>query len=219
MAAAFETFLDAFSAVAGRCAVVGVAWRGARAPPCRRRAPPVTGATGFRRCYAAAVLIASCNGTLLVDNDGKLGIAERGGGWVGTALFVAVLLAVISIGSGVTLLATMGEVGALVPVGIGLVSAGIAVLLFKRWRRDRASTTFPAPWLVFDLPAGVVRDSAGAVLGKIGQVRVATEMQLASSSKMLVAYCPSKVVIARGTPFGDSVADFERALKSRGIGA
>jgi LPXTG-motif cell wall-anchored protein len=165
------------------------------------------------------VLLASCNGTLLIESDGKLGIAERGGGWLGTALFVAVLLAVIPIGAGATLLATTGELAGLVPVGIGGVAAGVAGLLFKRKRRDDASTHFPAPWLVFDLRGGVVRDGAGAVLGELARVRVATEGQLASSSKMLVAYCPSKVVIARGTPFGDSVADIERALKSRGIGA
>lgn len=163
------------------------------------------------------MILASCNGTLLVESEGKLGIAERGGGWVGTALFVAVLLAVIPIGAGIGLLTT-GEVAGLVPVAIGGFSAGVAALLFKRKRRDKAATTLPAPWLVFDLPAGVVRRGTGAELCKIDQVRIATEMQLASSSRMLVVYCPSRVVIARGTPFGESVADFERALKNRGIG-
>lgn len=165
------------------------------------------------------MLLASCNGTILVDDGGKLGVAERGGGWVGTALFVAVLLTVIPIVSGVAVVATTGELGGLVPVGIGALSAVVAVLLFKRRRRDKASTTYPAPWLVFDVPAGVVRNSKGAVLGKIAEVRLVTEGQITSSSKMLVAYCPSKVELARGTPFGDSVADFERALKSRGVGA
>lgn len=152
-----------------------------------------------------------------METDGKLGVVEQGGGWVATALFVAGLLTLITLSSGVGLLFT-GYIGGLAPLAVTLIAGWITVLLFRRRKRDKAMTTFPAPWLVFDVPAGVVRDAAGAVIGKLDQVKIVKEGQVTSSASMLVAYCPAKIVLARGNPFGDSVEGFQNALKSRGIG-
>ena len=152
------------------------------------------------------MVAASCNGTLLVETDGKLGVVEQGGSWVVTALFVAGLLTLITLSSGVGLLFT-GYIGGVAPLGVTLITGWITVLLFRRRERDRAMTTFPAPWLVFDVPAGVVRDAAGAVIGKLDEIKIVKEGQVTSSSSMLVAYCPARFVLARGNPFGDSVED------------
>jgi len=164
------------------------------------------------------MVVATCNGALLVETDGKLGVVERGGGWVGTALFVAGLLTLIAFSSGIGLLATGYIVAGITPLGMGVLAGWITVLLFRRRQRDKAMTTLPAPWLVFDVPAGVVRNAAGAEIGKLDQVKVVKEGQVTSSSSMLVAYCPAKIVLARGNPFGDSIDGFKNALKSRGIG-
>lgn len=155
---------------------------------------------------------------LLVERDGKLGVVEQGGGWVVTALFVAGLLTLITLTSGVGLLFT-GYIGGLAPLGVTLIAGWITVLLFRRRKLDKATTTFPDPWLVFDVPAGVVRDAAGAVIGKLDQIKIVKEGQVTSSSSKLVAYCPAKIVLARGNPFGDSIEGFLNALKSRGIGS
>lgn len=161
--------------------------------------------------------LARCNGTILVDDGGKLGIVESGGGWIGTAIFVALLLAVLPAMSGVAMILADQPAG-FAMVAVSVLAAAAAVVLVQRKRRDQAATTHPAPWLVFDVPAGVVRDRTGAVLGPIDQVRLVRVGQLASSSRALAAYCPAKIVIARGTPFGDSVEQLEHALRSRGIG-
>ena len=52
------------------------------------------------------MVVASCNGAVLIEAEGKLGVVERGGGWVHTALFVAGLLTLIALGSGIGLLIT-----------------------------------------------------------------------------------------------------------------
>lgn len=166
------------------------------------------------------MVLAKCNGTWLVDEAGKLGVVERGGAWVTTAMFIALLMTVIPGVAGVAMLAS-GE-RSVVPIPFLAISAAAAfafVLLLRHKRRANADTAVPAPWLVFDVPGNVVLDSAGAVLCQLDQVSLAKVGQMASSSRALVAYCPNETVIARGNPFGDSVADLEHALRSRGIGS
>ena len=71
-----------------------------------------------------------------------------------------------------------------------------------------------APWLV--LEGGLLRDAAGNVLAPVAQIRVVRSFQLGSSSKALALELPGKkLVIARGTPFGDSVDELEAALLAR----
>lgn len=178
----------------------------------------MTAAARRRMVPCGPVELARCNGTILVEHDGKLGLVELGGGWIGTAIFVAILLAVIP-GVGGAFLITVNPPAGLAMVAIAAVAATAAVLLIKRKRRSKESTAQPTPWLVFDLTARVVRNSSGAALGSLDQVRLERVFQAGSSSKALAVFCPSKIVIARGTPFGDEVDQLERTLRSRGIGA
>lgn len=78
--------------------------------------------------------LARCNGTMLVDDDGKLGLVERGGGWVNTAIFVAVLLAFIPGGAAVALVMG-GQPGGAVLLPFSAVSTVAAVLLIRHKRR------------------------------------------------------------------------------------
>jgi hypothetical protein len=161
--------------------------------------------------------LARCNGMVLVQHGSTLGVVERGGGWVPTAGFVAVLLAGILAVNAVVMLAR-----GLWVVGLPLLAAGgaagaAAVVLGHR-RRRLAADAPPAPWLVFDLGARVVRDGRGAVVGSLDGLRLARVFQVGSSSKALAVYCPAKIVIARGNPFGDDVGEVEAALRRHGVG-
>jgi hypothetical protein len=162
-------------------------------------------------------VIARCNGTQLVEDGRTLGLVEQGGGWLGTAVFVTVLVAAIVGVNGVAF-AAMGNlaVGAGM-IGGALVPAALAVA-FLRAKRRRAAAPPGRPWLVFDLDARTLRDEGGAVIAPLDQVRLARTWQAGSSSKALTArHAGGRIVIARGTPFGDAVDDLERALAARGI--
>ena len=165
---------------------------------------------------AAMGVIARCNGTLLVEDGDRLGVVEQGGGWVGTALFVTGLIALILAGNGIFWLTQVPALGAGLLAGAALAIAA-AVALFRA-RRRRAAAPPAAPWLVFDLGAGALRDGAGATISPLDQVRIARAWQAGSSSKALVVnHRGGKVVVARGTPFGDDVDAIEHALRARGV--
>ena len=155
--------------------------------------------------------LARCNGTLLVAEGDTVGVVERGGGWIGTAIFVAVLVAVFTgIGGAAALTASLAA-GAVV-LAIAVASSVLAFALIKKKRRN-ATGALPSPWLVFDRAAGVVRNERGETVGPLAGLRIERVFQAGSSSKALAVFCPNRVVVARGNPFGDDVDGFEAALR------
>jgi hypothetical protein len=162
-------------------------------------------------------VIARCNGTLLVEDGPRLGVVAQGGGWTGTALFVTVLVAaILGINGAVMIVIASPAVGAGLLAGAALAAAAAVALV--RARRRRAAAAPGRPWLTFDLAAGVLRGGDDAVIAPLAQVRLARTWQAGSSAKALTAHHGGgKIVIARGTPFGDAVDELERALAARGI--
>lgn len=154
--------------------------------------------------------IARCNGTIVVEDGDKIGIVEKGGGWLGTAVFVTALVGIIATLAGGVLVVTVGVAG-LIPQGIGI--AGI-VLASRFYRRKKLVATgpLPPPWLVFDRGAGAVFDKGGRRLCALTDLKIERVFQAGSSSKALAVLCPMKIVVARGTPFGDEVDAVEQAL-------
>lgn len=160
-------------------------------------------------------IIARCNGTVLTEDDGRLGLVEIGGGWLGTALFVSVLVASIASINGAVLLAIGPRIAGAAVLGLGLGAAFVATRFWRMRRRIRDRGPGP-PWLIFDPARGLVCDGSGNPLAPLAQVRLARSFQLGSSSKALTLELPNrKLVLARGTPFGDSVEDLEQALRAR----
>jgi hypothetical protein len=156
--------------------------------------------------------LARCNGTVVVQDRENVGIVAVGGGWIGTAIFVAGLVGGIAVVAGTTVAVTVQMVPGAVVVGIGAIAIAATVMLVRARRRMR-SAGLPRPWLVLDRTARVVRSSTGAELCTFDAVRLERVFQAASSAKALAMHCPNKVVIARGTPFGDSVDAVEAALR------
>lgn len=160
-------------------------------------------------------IVARCNGTLLVEDGDRLGVAEQGGGWINVAVFVTGLLTVILLVNGVVMLSIVGLAGAVLVGGSLVLGAALVGLL--RLRRRRRAAPPPAPWLVFDRGARAVIDSNGSQLASFDRVTIERAWQAGSSSKALVLRHPGgRIVIARGNPFGDSVDAFEHVL-TRGL--
>lgn len=155
--------------------------------------------------------LARCNGTVLVADGDTVGVVERGGGWIGTAIFVSLLLALFTGLGGALALSASVPAGIVVIAG-ALGFGALAVVLIQKKRRD-ATAALPAPWLVFDRSAGVIKNEHGEVVGPLAGLRIERVFQAGSSSKALAVYCPDKRVIARGTPFGDDVDGLEAALR------
>lgn len=163
-------------------------------------------------------VIARCNGTALVEDGPRLGVVEQGGGWLGTAVFIAALVALLALVNAV-LLFTIALAAGVAVLAVALVAGFVAHRLWRRRRVLAASPAAEAPWLVFDREAGVLRDGDGAALSPLREVRLARAFQAGSSSKALrVQWRGGAKIIARGTPFGDSVDAVEHALRARGIG-
>lgn len=163
---------------------------------------------------AGARVVARCNGTVLTEADGRLGLVTIGGGWFGTAVFVAGLLTVIPGINAVVMLAMRQWLAGVILIAVA-IAAGAATVAFHRRRRAARTAPPPAPWLIFDLPAGVVRDARGAALAPIAQVTLRRTFQVGSSSKALSLQLPAQtIVLARGTPFGDSVDALDDALRA-----
>jgi hypothetical protein len=169
-------------------------------------------AEALRTPEGSAEVIARCNGSVLVQDGDTVGIVERGGGWYGTALFVLALIGLFTSIAGVLVLSTTSIPAGIGVLGVAALDIAVVVWLFKR-KRAAGSAPLPAPWLVLDRAAGVVRDGSGAKLCSFGELKIERVFQAGSSSKALAVYCPRKLVVARGTPFGDEVDSFEAALR------
>lgn len=157
-------------------------------------------------------ILARCNGTVLVEVGTRVGVTEQSGGWLGTAIFIAALAATICIGGGVGLAVTTSAMAGIAIAGLGFGALASTMLLVRARRASRAQA-LPAPWLVFDRATRVVSDRTGAALCSFDECRIERVFQLASSSRALAVYCPEKLVVARGTPFGDDVDSLMAALE------
>ncbi len=157
-------------------------------------------------------ILARCNGTVLVEDGPQVGVTEQGGGWLGTAIFIAAIAATIFIGGGGVLAMTVAVMAGVPIFIVGLGALATTVLLVRAHRASKTKA-LPAPWLVFDRATRVVRDRAGAVLCSFDECRVERVFQVASSSRALAVYCPRKIIVARGTPFGDDVDPMKSALE------
>lgn len=164
--------------------------------------------------------IARCNGVVLVADGDRVSVVEGGGGWMGTAVFVVALLALILEAAGLALIVQRQAA-----IGVGLLGAGGlaigALVALVRWRaRVRRAEPSGRTLLVFDLAARVLRDGRGRDLAPLDRVTVARTWQAGSSSKALtVRWDRASLVIARGTPFGDGVDAVEAALVGCGVRA
>ena len=162
-------------------------------------------------------VIARCNGTVLVEHGRHIGVVAQGKSWLGTSVFVLALLTLIAVVNGVVQLLLQPGVGAVILVG-ALAPGWFALRLLRLRKAQRAAPAAEVPWLIFDLEGRVLRDHAQTVLAPLDQVVVKQALQLASSSSALRVELPSgAIVIARGSPFGDSVDGMLEALRIRGI--
>ncbi len=162
-------------------------------------------------------VIARCNATVLTEAGERIGVVQVGGGWLGTALFVTVLLTVMPVVNGGVMLVLGAWIPGVVLIGVAAVAAVLAMGIARRRRAAKARPP-GTPWLTFDLAARVVRDERGAELAPLAQVALRRTWQAGSSSKALALQLPGQtIVIARGTPFGDSVDLVEHALRARGL--
>jgi hypothetical protein len=155
--------------------------------------------------------LARCNGTIVVEDGQTIGIVEKGGGWIGTALFVSALVGSIATIAGGVIIVTAGVVG-VIPATIGVLALGLTVAFYKKKQRDKQAL-LPAPWLVLDRGAGIVTDGRGTRICSLAEARLERVFQAGSSSKALALMCPKKIIVARGTPFGDEVDAVEQALR------
>lgn len=163
------------------------------------------------------LVIARCNGTLLIEDERSVRVVWQRGGWLGTAVFVAGLLTVIAFVNGLIQLTISVSVG-MPLLALTMLLAAATTALMRRKRALASSSGATSPWLIFDFEARVLRDHVGAVLAPLDQVRAGRVWQMASSSRALRLTTPAgSFVIARGTPFGDSVDAVEAALRARGV--
>jgi hypothetical protein len=162
-------------------------------------------------------IVARCNGTLLVEEGDRLGVVEQGGGGIPVAIFVAALIAVIPGANAIYFLFVDWRIAAAL---MALSAAGIvAVILLARLLRSSRNAALPAPRFVFDRRSRTVFDRNGKEIAPFDRVRLERAWQVASSYRSLVMHHPDgSIVIARGTPFGDSVAAMEQALRAYGVG-
>lgn len=162
--------------------------------------------------YHGSVELARCNGTVIVQDADRVGIVERGGGWIGTAIFVAALVGGIGVLGGVTVATLHGVLAGASVIAVGAGGLAATVALVRAQRTSRAAP-LPRPWLVFDRAARVVRSGDGRELCRFDAVRIARAFQVGSSSQALAVHCPNKIIVARGTPFGDDVSAVEQVLR------
>ncbi|MDC0715600.1 hypothetical protein [Nannocystis bainbridge] len=167
-------------------------------------------------------VVARCNGTEIDRRDGELWIVERPAP-PRTAVFVLALVAVISLINAAVqaVFAIRGgsdhAIAAAILTALGGASAWLVVRVVRFGRRRAAAE--PRPLLIVDVAGGRLLDPARRVLAPLAAVRVERVFQAASSARALALRWPQgSCIIARGSPFGDSVDDCAAALRGQGLG-
>jgi hypothetical protein len=165
------------------------------------------------------MVLARCNGVEVVRREGEVWIVVRPGP-PRVALFVLWLAAGITGINAVVqaMLAMRGGAGHAIAAGVLVAAAalagGIAVLVRRAGARRVAVE--PRPLFILDVAGKRLCDPQRRELAPLHAVGVARTMQLASSSSALTLRWPGGAfVIARGSPFGDSVDDCEAVLRTQ----
>jgi hypothetical protein len=155
-------------------------------------------------------------GGLVVSDDGRrVLVFDRGTGALTVLAFVLGVLAVVVGGFGlVTVIAGAPSraVGAAF-VAVGLVIAGGAYAVFRKFRRRRSRPLHECrPVAVIDRKLGIFSYGGGAIV-PLAQVRFARKMQIGSSSPKLVALTPGGThVLKRGNPFDGGIGNVDKVL-------
>jgi hypothetical protein len=171
------------------------------------------------RYHRRRMILARCNGVELVRRDGEVWIVVRPAPPT-VALFVLWLVAAITAINALVqaMVAVRGGAGhaiaAAVLIAVAALAGGIAVLV-RRYGKRRAAVE-PRPLFILDVAGKRLCDPQGRVLAPLQAVSVAQTMQLASSSAALTLRWPGGTsVIARGSPFGESVDGCEAVLRAQ----
>lgn len=162
-----------------------------------------------------AAVLAESNGYQVLQAGNAIYVADRGWGWVSTAMFVFGLIAFIFTVAPVVLAVALGVplLGAGVVVGL---SAGGAIFLVRGSREKQRGEPVSARsvLLVIDVGAGEVREVGGQRICALSELRIGRKAQITSSSRALQATWPAgKRILARGTPFGGDVGPIEATLR------
>lgn len=167
-------------------------------------------------------ILARCNGTEIVDRNDEIWIVQKRSpphvlSWIfGLVAFIAIVNALVQGFMGATQRSSEPAVAAGILLVLGVVCVGILVALRRagaRWAEEPV-----APSLI--IAGGTLLDDHRRPLAALADVRYELIWQLFSSSRALALVWPSgDAIIARGNPFGDSVAGCKNALRSRGITA
>lgn len=156
-------------------------------------------------------------GLVVIDDGRRVNVIDRHTGGLATMVFVLMIIATVTCGFGVVVLA-MGvpsrALGAIF-AAVGLGAAALAVLGFRIIRRRRAQPLGSCRSVaVLDRKLGLFTVAGGALL-PLGQVHFARRMQLGSSSPKLVAVTPSGTyVLKRGNPFDGGIGNADDVLNA-----
>ena len=171
----------------------------------------------------AAVRLAESSGIALIEQDGRLLVADQGIAWTWTASFVLGLVGFIFGLNGLAQLLLWllsGEgillVG-LIFLPLGLLGLGGVAALWQRRRRRRALPPDALRLIAsFDLRAGVLRDGRGEERCRLGDVRLVRRFQFTASAPCLAAVWPGgSLVLVRGNVFAGGIGAVEGALRER----
>ncbi len=172
-------------------------------------------------------ILAEVGGLVVAEQGPLVVVVDRGSGPSATLTFVLGVLGLVFGGFGAASLAMVAAGVTAVPwwlsatlllVGI-LVGLG-ALAIVRRTRRGRATPLSAyRPVAVFDRARRVFTDGNGTVIAPLDHIRFQRQMQLASSSPMLVAVTPTgERIIKRGNPFNGGIGNLEDVLTAAVFG-
>jgi hypothetical protein len=160
-------------------------------------------------------------GLVIIDDGRRVNVIDRHTGGLATAVFVLLVMAIVTGGFGVVVLA-MGvpsrPLGAIF-AAVGLVAAVLAVLGVRTIRRRRVQPLGSCRSVaVLDRKLGLFTVAGGALL-PLGQIHFARRMQIGSSSAKLVAVTPGGTyVLKRGNPFDGGIGNADDVLNAAARG-
>jgi hypothetical protein len=166
---------------------------------------------------AQTQVLVDTGGLVVIDDGRRVNVIDRHTGGLVTAVFVLGVIALVTGGFGVVVLA-MGVpsrgLGAIFAT-IGLVATVLVFLGFRTIRRRRAQPLGSCRSVaVLDRKLGLFTVAGGALL-PLGQVHFARRMQIGSSSPKLVAVTPSGTyVLKRGNPFDGGIGSADEVLNA-----
>ncbi len=166
---------------------------------------------------AQAQTLVDTGGLVVIDDGRRVNVIDRHTGGLATAVFVLAVIALVTGGFGVVVLA-MGVPSRLlgaVFTAVGLVAAVFTVLGLRTIKRRRAQPLGSCRSVaVLDRKLGLFTVAGGALL-PLPQVRFVRRMQIGSSSPKLVAVTPGGTyVLKRGNPFDGGIGNADDVLNA-----